>query len=315
MNVATSTRGGLARPLLVVIATAGLLLAFLASVGSASATADNYTPGDSGHPTSGESSNLMGAAASFTFETNATLTCDAQDSAEAFSFHIDYSVTGTVPGGATLVVYLSPNQGAINGNAGGDAAGYIAAVESNFITVDIGNLSGSGTLDVGLTITEPFTLSTGGVLGVIAREADESIVSNSKTNSLNCTEAPGHTPAPSPSQSTAPSASEAMTASPTESVAPSASASASATPSETVAPTPEGSVQGATGTPAPTSTPEGGVLGATGSPAPAGGVESSDGAVGGPISSGLLAALAALLLVISLGWFAVLNLREVRRRR
>ena len=66
----------------------------------------------------------------------------------SFTFKLDYNVTGTLAAGSTVVVYLSPNQGAINGNAGGDEAGYIADVESNFVVLDVGNLSGSGNADV-----------------------------------------------------------------------------------------------------------------------------------------------------------------------
>ena len=96
-------------------------------------------------------------------------------------------------------MYLSPNQGAINGNAGGDPAGYVADVESNFVVLDVGGLSGSGTLTFDVPVTTGFTVSTGGILGVIATESDGTVVSSSKTNSLNCTEAePTPTPSPTP---------------------------------------------------------------------------------------------------------------------
>ena len=156
-----------------------------------------FTAGDNGHPTSGPYSDLKGGSATFTFQSNGQLTCNADDGALGFSFHLNYS-GANLPAGATIVVYLSPNQGAINGNAGGDDAGYIAQVESNYVVVNVGGLSGSGSLSVSLPVTHSFTLASGGVLGVIATESDGTSVSTSKTNSLNCTEA-APTPSPTPS--------------------------------------------------------------------------------------------------------------------
>ena len=156
-----------------------------------------FTAGDNGHPTSGPYSDLKGGSGTFTFQSNGQLTCNGDDGALGFSFHLNYS-GASLPAGAKIVVYLSPNQGAINGNAGGDVAGYIAQVESNFVVLDVGGLTGSGSLNVSLPVTHSFTLASGGVLGVIATESDGTSVSTSKTNSLNCTEAAA-TPSPSPS--------------------------------------------------------------------------------------------------------------------
>ena len=289
-------RDGWSRGLMVIAAISALALSLLAISPSRVLA---YTPGEGGHPTSGESSDLMGGTATFTFQTNATLTCDSDDTASGFSFHIDYDVTGTLASGASLVVYLSPNNGAIQGNANGDPDGYIADVESNFAVVDISGLSGSGTLDVDLSITSPFTLSTGGVLGVIANEADETIVSNSKTNSLNCTEAPGHTPTPTPSPS------DSSSPTPTQSVAPSNTPGQSSSPTET----PEGSVLPGTGTPAPSNSPEGGVKGATGTPAPT----PPDTSVLGTNTT-VPTVLFVLVLLASLGGLAYLNIGSARQR-
>src|SRR3954447_7904736 len=102
--------------------------AALALVGPGAGTAFAFTAGDNGHPTSGPYSDLKGGTATFTFQANATLTCNKDDGATGFDFKLNYT-NANLPAGATIVVYLSPNQGAINGNAGGDAAGYVAQVE------------------------------------------------------------------------------------------------------------------------------------------------------------------------------------------
>jgi hypothetical protein len=195
-----STRIAASRPTILLAALAAIALSMLYLINPVKA-ADTFSPGQDGHPTSGESTDLKGGTATFTFSpsgTNATLTCDG-DTPTSFSFSIDYSVTGTLPVGATLIVYLSPNQGAINNNANGDAQGYIDDVQSNFEAVDVGGLTGSSTLTVVVDITTSFQLSGGGVLGVIANTSSDVVVSSSKSLSVQCSEA----------QSQAASASEA----------------------------------------------------------------------------------------------------------
>ena len=213
----------------------------------------NHTPGENRHPTNGPYSDLKGANVELVFddgepnqgevgasqsvqtdavfavavfshtqERAATLTCGQGDTATSVSFRFSYEVRNgeTVPAGASLVVYLSPNQGAVNGNAdahgNGDGvrseqeeANYIADVESNYIVLDVGGLTGRGTMSGTVQVTRPFRLSRGGVLGVFAQEQQRDI-SHSKTNSLNCADAVpgdpgdvrggrGTAPTPSPS--------------------------------------------------------------------------------------------------------------------
>src|SRR5205085_10425436 len=125
-------------------------------------------------------------------------TCSS-NTATSFTFNVNYSISGGVlPAGAHLVVYLSPNNGAINNNANGDTAGYVATVESNETTVSMAGLSGSGTLSFTLPVSHPFQLSGGGVLGVFASDLDGVSVWNSKTNSPNCSQASTATPTPTP---------------------------------------------------------------------------------------------------------------------
>jgi hypothetical protein len=237
---------------------------------------DNFNPGQDGHPTSGESSDLDGGTATFTFAdgVNATLTCNG-DTPTSFSFKIDYSVTSKLGDNAVLIVYLSPNQGAIENNANGDVQGYIDAVQSNFEPVDIGGLTGSGTLTVVVDITHSFQLSNGGVLGVIADEAGYNGTAGkefpSKSLSVQCSEA----------ASVPPSAEGSVKASVSASVPASVPASA------------EGSVKAGTGTPA---------------------ASTSNTALFGDGSNPLPTIVFSLILLASLGALAFANVQTVRRR-
>jgi hypothetical protein len=208
--------------------------------------AETFTPGQNGQPTDGTNSDLKGGTATFTFQQNGQLNCDG-DTATSFHFTVDYVVTGTLPAGASLVIYLSPNQGAINNNAGGDAAGYIADVESNYTVKDVSGLTGSGSFTVDVTVTTAFQLSGGGVLGVFASEDGDGQSWSSKTNSLQCSEAQSVEESASAEQSVEGSASEAE----------SAPASASG----------EQSVEAGTGTPEE-STPDGSLFGNGSNPLP-----------------------------------------------
>src|SRR3954464_1246537 len=103
------------------IAVLAMLLGSLMPVGAAASA--GYTPGDNGHPTNGPYSDLKGGDATFTFQQNGQLFCTANDTATSFSFKLDYE-DADLPAGSSIVVYLSPNQGAINNNAGGNDATY-----------------------------------------------------------------------------------------------------------------------------------------------------------------------------------------------
>jgi hypothetical protein len=213
---------------------------------------DNFNAGQNGAPTDGTHTDLMGGTASFSFEQDATLSCDG-DTASSFSFTVDYTITGTLPAGATLVVYLSPNQGAINNNAGSDAAGYIADVESNYTVVDVGGLSGTGSIAVDVNVTTGFQLSGGGVLGVFASEAGaEGQAWTGKTNSLQCSEAQSvaESIAESQPESISESVPESISESVPESISESAPESEAASAEQSVAGSGEQSVEAGTGTPA-----------------------------------------------------------------
>jgi len=229
-----TTRIAASRPTILLAAIAAIALSMLYLINPVSAA--NFTPGQDGHPTTGESSDLKGGTATFTFQQNAQLTCDG-DTASSFDFNVDYSVTGTLPVGAVLIIYLSPNQGAINNNAGADAQGYIDDVQSNFFPKDVGGLTGSGSFAVHVPVGTSFELSGGGVLGVFAQTSADVDVSNSKTNSVQCSEAQ------SVAESQAESVAESVPASEAESVAESIPASEAESASA------EQTVEAGTGTP------------------------------------------------------------------
>ena len=269
-----STRIAASRPTILLAAIAAIALSMLYLISPVSAA--NFTPGQDGHPTTGESSDLKGGTATFTFEQNAQLNCDG-DTASSFDFIVDYSVTGTLPVGATLIIYLSPNQGAINNNGGGDPQGYIDDVQSNFFSKDVGGLTGSGSFPVHVTVGTSFELSGGGVLGVFAQTSADVDVSNSKTNSVQCSEAQSVAESASAAESAPESIAESVPESVGESVAESASG--------------EQSVEAGTGTPAESQP------------------NSALSAIGG---SALPTIAFSLILLASLGALAYANVKSVR---
>jgi hypothetical protein len=181
------------------------MLAF-AMLGPGTGVVSAFNPGENGEPTSGNQTDLKGRAddVTLTFRTNMTINCDDNNTAQQFNIQLDFDIQGDpLPAGSTIVVYLSPNNGAINNNAGGNEAGYIATVESNEISIDVSGRSGSGTLTFSIPVTSSFQLNGGGVLGVIANDIDGTTFT-SKTNSINCGEALTPTPSPTPTPTPSP---------------------------------------------------------------------------------------------------------------
>ena len=107
-------------------------------------------------------------------------------------FSGSFELTKDFDAGSTIVVYLSANNGS--------NASPAANVSKNYAVVPVED---AGTYPFTLTITAPFTSSAGGVLIVFAVNDNGTIISSSKSNSLNCTEAaatptPVVTPEPTP---------------------------------------------------------------------------------------------------------------------
>jgi hypothetical protein len=137
-----STRIAASRQTILLAAIAAIALSMLYLISPVKAV-DNFNAGQNGHPFGGPYSDLNGGTATFTFAQNATLSCDG-DNATSFSFIVEYVITGTLPANSSLVIYLSPNQGAINNNANGDPTGYIQDVESNWVVKDVSLWTGAG---------------------------------------------------------------------------------------------------------------------------------------------------------------------------
>ena len=216
-----------------------------------------YNPGSDGHPTNGPCSDLKGAApgVALAFDTNfGTIFCSGSTTQSFSGFQLDYTIAGgvTIPSGASLVVYLSPNNGAVQNNGGSNQIQYIRDVESNYGTIDMSGKSGSGSLSVNIDVPTPFQLSSGGVLVVIAVDIDGTTWT-SKSQSLNCTESQS-TPTPTPIPTPTPTAPPTPTPTPTATPAATPTATPTLAPTET--PTPTSAPTGTpTATPIPTPTP------------------------------------------------------------
>ena len=230
---------------LVVLLAAGVM-ALAISTGAV----DAYTPGSAGHPTSGSLADLKGRGKDVTlaFQRNAEIYCNGEEWAATFTFKLDYSISGApLPAGSTLVVYLSPNTGAISYHGGSDPAAYIAAVESNEVAIPMAGRSGSGTLTFTLTVTTAFEVTHGGVLGVVASDIDGTSW-NTKDRSLNCFEAatpvatstttPTATPTATPTNTPTATPTDTPTATPTDTPTATPTNTPTATPTDTPTATP-----------------------------------------------------------------------------
>jgi hypothetical protein len=174
--------------------------------GGSIAAADAPGGNGTGSPTNGPKSNvtvngkLSDAAGSATMG-SAVMNC-VQTSVSGLSG--SFTLNETVDVGSTFVVYLVPNNGS-NANPPDN-------VSANYAQVTIGagdNTSGT-VVPFSISITSPFTVSSGGILIVFAVNSDGTVISSSKSNSLNCTEATA-TPTASPT----PTATATATAPPT----------------------------------------------------------------------------------------------------
>jgi hypothetical protein len=213
----------------------------IAVLGPSAASIAAAGPGaDDSLPNSGHTSNTGGVTP--TMLKNATMTCNADSS--VLNVSGQFTLSGTAGANTYVIIYLTPNTGSDATPEGN--------VENNEVKVDISGQS--GTVDFGLTISSAFTTTKGGVLAVFAKDVDGSIFS-SKSNSLNCTEAP---PTETPPPTAPPTETPPPTAPPTETPPPTAPPTETPPPTGEVEPTPvepTGEVEAATGTPRTTLPP------------------------------------------------------------
>jgi hypothetical protein len=183
-------------------------------------------------------------------QTAASLSCNGLSATSASG---RFTLTKDLDVGSKITVYLVPNNGS---NA--SPAGNVSKNETT-ITLGAGNHTSGSVINWTITISSSFTVSSGGILGVFAVNADnETAISSSKTFSLNCTEAQ-----PTPTPTVAPTPTPTVAPTPTPTVAPTPTPTVAPTPTPTVAPTP---TVNPTPTVAPTPTPTGEVQAATGTP-------------------------------------------------
>jgi hypothetical protein len=171
-----------------------------------------------------------------------TLSCDGLTASSATG---SFTLSKTLDIGSTITVYLVPNNGS---NA--DPAANVAKNETT-ITLDASNNTSGSVINWSITITSPFTVSSGGILGVFAVNDDGvTAIGSSKTFSLNCTES---TPTPTPVITPEPT--PVVTPGPTPVVTPAPTPVVTPAPTPVVTPAPSGGVQGETATPAITAPP------------------------------------------------------------
>jgi hypothetical protein len=224
------------------LAVAALVTAAIVGPGTPIVLADgpggNGTEQPSGGPRSSATLGTAAGAGNSATMNNATMSCNGSS---VSSVSGSFDLTKTLDAGSTIVVYLVPNDGS--------DASPLANVSKNYEIVPV-HLA--GTYAYTISISFGFTTTSGGILAVFAVNSDgTTVISSSKSNSLNCTEA-GSTPTPTP------------TATPTQGITPTPTPTPTATPTQGItAPTP---------TPTPTATPTDGIT-ATPTPTPTGGVD------------------------------------------
>ena len=160
-------------------------------------------PGDNGNgwPDGGPKSDATIDGSASAVESSATMNNAKMfcNGTSANHFSGSFELTKDFDAGSTIVLYLSANNGS--------NASPAENVSKNYVVVPVED---AGTYQFTLDITSPFTSSAGGVLIVFAVNEDGTIISSSKSNSLNCTEAestptPEPTPTPTPAPTETPS--------------------------------------------------------------------------------------------------------------
>jgi hypothetical protein len=213
------------------------LLAPSASPAFAAGPGDNGSGWPDGGPKSDATIDGSASAVENTASmNNAKMFCDGSS---AGHFTGSFDLTEDMDEGSTIVVYLAANNGSNASPAGN--------VSKNYAVVDVED---AGTYPFTLNVTAPFTATQGGVLIVFAVNADGTVISSSKSNSLNCTESES-TPTPTETPDDTPKPTETPDDTPKPTETPDDTPTPTETPDDTPTPT-----ETPDDTPTPTETPD-----------------------------------------------------------
>jgi hypothetical protein len=224
----TTTRSGARKRLARRLSWLGVLsLVSTALLAPSAAPAFAAGPGDngSGWPDGGPKSDAtIDGSASAVENTasmnNAKMFCDGES---AGHFTGSFDLTEDMDAGSTIVVYLAANNGSNASPAGN--------VSKNYAVVDVED---AGTYPFTLNVTQGFTATQGGVLIVFAVNEDGTVISSSKSNSLNCEEAtPTETPDDTPKPTETPDDTPTPTETPDDTPKPTETPDDTPTPTET----------------------------------------------------------------------------------
>jgi hypothetical protein len=300
----------------------------LALVGPAAGPALGAGPGNNGLDPTGNltksnatvGSSLPDAGGSATMGT-AVMFCDGTN---VGSLSGSFTLAKTLDVGSKITVYLAPNNGS---NANPEAN--VAKNETTITFTSANNASGT-VVPWSITITSPFTVSSGGILGVFAVNDDGvTAISSSKTNSLNCTEGTttsstttGTTTTGTTTTGTTTTGTTTTGTTTTGTTTTGTTTTGTTTQSTTTGTTSTGTTQSTTTgttttgtTTTGTTTPDGGVLGATATPKPTPPPTDTQPANGTPSDSWRLALLAIAGLLATLLLLAPATPAKARRRR
>ena len=133
---------------------------------------------------------LADAGGSATLNADGVMTCDGTS---VGSISGTFTLNTTLDVGSKITLYLVPNNG-----SDASPVGNVPKNESTITLTGANNTSGT-VIHYTVNVTSPFTTSSGGVLVVFAVNDDgTTAISSSKSNSLNCTEAPSAPPSSPP---------------------------------------------------------------------------------------------------------------------
>jgi hypothetical protein len=163
-------------------------------------------PGDNGSTASGNGttsdatvdSSLADAGSSATMGQDAVMVCDGDN---VGSVSGEFTLSKDLDSGSKITIYLFPNNGS-------NADPAVVSKNEVTVTLDSSDDASGSVVPFTVNITNAFTADTGGILAVFAVNADNTtVISSSKSNSLNCSEASSSSSSSSETSSTSSSTS------------------------------------------------------------------------------------------------------------